>query len=538
MRFTIRRAKSAKSATSAVALFTALFITLSAAPAFARQAPVTNAPPDVDTYVSDVMRAFEVPGIALAIVKDGHVVVARGYGVKELGKPALVDADTKFGIASNTKLFTATALGMLVEAGKLAWDRPVIDYMPSFRLSDPYVTSQLTVRDLLVHRSGLGLGAGDLLWWPSSSYSRKDLVNRLRFIPLSTSFRSAYAYDNVLYAVAGELVEAVSGETWESFVKNRIIDRIGMTKTAVRYADAIAMGNIATTHAPVDGKVQVVPAYANDNSNPAASIMTGANDIAKWMIVQMDSGRIEGATQRLFGAATARQLWTLVTPINIGTPPPELAPQRMNFNGYALGVGVRDYRGYKLLQHTGGLPGYVSRVFMIPELKLGVAILTNQESGAAFDAIGWHVLDYYSGAPAFDWLGGYIKVNARNRASITTAVQTARAARDSLSKPSLPLAQYAGTYTDQWYGNVVIEQGPSGLVMRFGETASLVGDLVHWQHDTFLVRWRDRSLRADAYATFALNPNGTIRDLKMAPASPEVDFSFDFQDLTLVKTGH
>ncbi len=194
--------------------------------AIAAAAPVhAQTPAGLDSFVTKVMKRFDVPGLALTIVKDGHVVVARGYGVRELGKPAPVDSQTTFGIASNTKAFTTTAIGMLVEEGKLQWDAPVVRYLPAFALSDPYVTSQLTVRDLLVHRSGLGLGAGDLLWWPSSTYNRKEIMQRLRYIPLATSFRSAYAYDNVLYLVAGELIEAVTGKRWEEFIQSRILSR-------------------------------------------------------------------------------------------------------------------------------------------------------------------------------------------------------------------------------------------------------------------------------------------------------------------------
>ncbi len=183
----------------------------------------TAPPPDIDRFVSAVMKEFQVPGVGLAIVKDGRVILAKGYGVRALGEPAAVDGRTLFGIASNTKIFTATALALLVEEGKLEWDAPVVRYLPGFALSDPYVTRELTIRDLLVHRSGLGLGAGDLLWWPESTYDRKEIVRRLRFIPLATSFRNAYAYDNVLYSVAGEVIETVSGQTWEDFVARRIL---------------------------------------------------------------------------------------------------------------------------------------------------------------------------------------------------------------------------------------------------------------------------------------------------------------------------
>ena len=472
------------------------------------------------------------PGLALAIVKDDGVVVAKGYGVRKLGDPTPVDARTLFGIASNTKAFTATALGLLVEEGKLEWDAPVVRYLPAFAMWDPFVTREITVRDLLVHRSGLGLGAGDLLWWPESTYDRKEIARRLRFIQPATSFRTAYAYDNVLYLIAGELIETISGQTWENFVATRILARVGMTGSNVRHSAAAAGGNVATPHAPVDGAVRAIRPFESDNTNPAGGINSSAEDMAKWLRVQLSGGTLADGS-RLFSTQTARQLTSIVTPIPIGDPPPELPPLKTNFHGYALGFDIRDYRGHKIVMHTGGLPGYVSRVAMIPDLNVGVAVLTNQESGEAFDSIAYRVLDYYLGAPAFDWIDGYTKVHARVAAGVSAAEGHASSARDAASKPSLSLAKYAGTYRDAWYGDITIAEEGGKLVMRFSHTPALAGDLEHWQHDTFIARWRDRELRADAYVTFALNPDGSIDQAKMRAVSPATDFSFDFQDLLL-----
>lgn len=512
---------------SCIALLLALTVT-SAARAQSRAA----APADLDAYVGRVMKAFDVPAISLAIVKDGQVVVSKGYGVRRVGDPAPADAKTLFGIASNTKLFTATALGLLVEEKKIEWDAPVVRYLPWFQLWDPYVTRELTVRDLLVHRSGLGLGAGDLLWWPSSTYERKEIARRLRFIRPATSFRSAYAYDNVLYLIAGEVIEAISGQSWEDFVSTRILAKAGMTTSSVRHSAAAAGGNIATPHAAVDGTVRPIAPFDSDNTNPAGGINSNADDMAKWMIVQLARGRLPDGS-RLFAEATWRELTTLVTPMPIGNPPPELSVLRPNFRGYALGLGVQDYRGRKILMHTGGLPGYVSRVMMVPELSLGISVLTNQESVAAFDAIAFRVTDHYLGVADVDWLNAFQKFAARQKAAVAQAEQKTATARNTASRPSLPLAKYAGTYTDEWYGDVTIEEREGKLTIRFSHTPSLVGDLEHWQYDTFLARWRDRELRADAFVTFSLNPDGTIDQAKMAAASPAVDFSFDFQDLLL-----
>jgi CubicO group peptidase (beta-lactamase class C family) len=489
-----------------------------------------SAPRDLDAWVQRAMKTFDVPGIALAIVKDGAVVAARGYGVKKLGEPAPVDAKTLFGIASNTKAFTATALGILVDEGRIRWDAPVIDYVPSFQLADPYVTREMTVRDLLVHRSGLGLGAGDLLWWPSSTYDRKEIMRRLRYIPLATSFRSAYAYDNVLYLVAGEVIEAVSGRSWEDFIASRVLARVGMTTSNVRHSDAAKAGNVATPHARVDGAVRAIAPFDSDNTNPAGGINSNADDMAKWMIVQLDEGRLPDGTA-LVQPATARQLTTIVTPMPIGAGAPELRDVRPNFNGYGLGFQLRDYRGRKLVTHTGGLPGYVSRVAMIPEARLGVAVLTNQESGAAFESIVSHVLDAYLGAAGTDWIAAYEAIEKRQREQAAAATRGAAAARDAASKPSLALPRYAGRYRDAWYGDMTIAQGGGGLTIAFEKTPSLKGTLEHWQHDTFVAKWTDRELRADAFVTFALTPDGGIDSVRMRAVSPDTDFSFDFQDL-------
>ena len=489
-------------------------------------------PPDLDQWVARAMLTFEVPGVAVAIVKDDAVVTAKGYGVRKLGDPTPVDARTLFGIASNTKVFTATGLGLLVEEKKIEWDAPVIRYLPAFAMWDPYVTRELTVRDLLVHRSGFGLGAGDLLWWPPSTYNRKEIAQRLRFIPPATSFRSAYAYDNVLYLVAGEVIEAVSGQSWEDFMSSRILAKVGMTGSNVRHSAAADGGNVAATHARVDGKVRPIAPFLSDNTNPAGGINSSAEDMAKWLRVQLSGGMLANGS-RLFSEATARELSTLVTPMGSGNVPPEVAPLKASFNGYALGLTVRDYRGHKIVAHTGGLPGYFSRVAMIPDLNAGVVVLTNQESTEAFESIAVHVLDHYLGAPPFDWIDGFQKLRTRMAADVAAGERNASASRNAASKPSLPPSKYAGMYRDRWYGDIEIAERNGGLTIRFTKTPSLTGTLEHWQYDTFIARWTDRELRADAYVTFALNPDGSIDQAKMRAVSPDTDFSYDFQDLLL-----
>ncbi len=501
-----------------------------ASSAAAQQTP--GAPPGLDRYVERVMRTFEVPGVALTIVKDGAVVLAKGYGVRKIGDDAPVDAHTRFGIASNTKAFTATALALLVEEGRLEWDAPVIEYLPWFQMWDPWVTREITIRDLLVHRSGLGLGQGDLLGWPPSTRTREEIVRRIRYLKPVTSFRSAYAYDNVLYHVAALVIEEVSGQTWEAFVSSRILARLGMNETRVSRASTREPGNVATPHARVAGVVQPVEPFDATNTNASGGINSTAADMAKWLIVQLDSGRVADGS-RLFTPRTTRELWSPVTPMPVGTPPRGLEPLATDYRGYALAFVVQEYRGRKLVTHTGSLPGYVSRVAMIPDLRLGVAVLTNQEAGTAFEAITYRILDHYLQAPKIDWLAAHVAARAREDSVRAAAGGGEEAAHEVAGPPSLPLEAYAGTYRDAWYGDVTIASENGGLVIRFSKTPALVGDLEHYRHDTFIARWRDRELRADAYVTFDLDPSGVIEEVRMRAVSPLTDFSYDFHDLLL-----
>jgi len=492
----------------------------------------STAPANFDVYAARVLKEFQVPGIAVAIVKDGKVVLAKGYGVRKLGESAPVDAHTLFGIASNTKAFTSAALAMLVDEGKITWDDPVIKYIPAFQLYDPYVTREMTIRDLLTHRSGLGLGAGDLLWWPPSDYSRDEIIRRFRYVKPATSFRSRYAYDNVLYMVAGQIIPAVTGKSWDEFIRDRIFKSLGMTESNTSVSALHLGDNFAIPHAPVDGRIEAIKYINLDNVGPAGAINSNVTDLAKWVIVQLEGGVIpDSGNKRLFSQRQAREMWTAQTITPLGDPPPPLAALKANFAAYGLGWGLTDYRGKKVVSHTGGLPGYVSRVALVPDLKLGVVVLTNQESGGAFQSIVYRIFDHYLGAPETDWTAAFRTLEEQGKARAAEVEKQQAAGRAVDSKPSLPIAKYAGRYDDPWYGEATIGQESGKLVLRFTHTPALTGDLEHWQYDTFKVRCRDRSLNADAFISFALKPDGAIEQMKIVPVSPLTDFSFDFQDL-------
>lgn len=493
---------------------------------------------DFGAYVEDVRKQFDVPGIAVAIVKDGQVVLERGYGVRELGGSDKVDAHTLFAIASNTKAFTSASLSILADEGKLKLDDRVLDHLPWFRMSDPYVTHEMRIRDLLSHRSGLGLGAGDLLYWPATDYSNEEVARRLRDVPLTGSFRNQYAYDNILFGVAQLVVEQASGQSYREFLQSRIFMPLGMDET--RYnSDHLKSGDkVATGHAKAGfTELRTVPRMTWSNVAGAGGIYSSVHDMGKWMRLQLDGGVISGEgeqAKRLFSAKRQQEMWSMITPIPIPAPPvPQLAAASPNFLGYGEGWNLSDYRGRKLVWHTGGWPGMVSRVTLVPGQKLGIVVLTNQEVGAAFHAITLRALDAYADAPENDWIAAYAAGMAKKQGEADDSWRKHVAARDARSRPSLPLAEYAGTYRDPWYGDVAVAEQRGKLVLSFSRTAQLVGDLDHWQHDTFIVRWRDRGLNADAFVDFDLDVDGMVREMRMKPVSPLTDFSFDFQDLRL-----
>ncbi len=477
----------------------------------------------LDAVVERARQEFEVPGIAVAIVKDGKLVTAKGYGVRKLGEPAPVTPDSLFRIASNTKAFTTAALGMLVDEGKIRWDDRVIDHLPWFQMYDPYVTREITIRDLLVHRSGLGLGAGDLMFWPATDFTRYEIIRRIRFLKPVSSFRSRYAYDNLLYLVAGEVIHAVTGVTWDDFVRQRIFVPLGMSHTNSSTAALIAARDVAAPHARADGKLVPIPQTDHDNNAPAGSINSCVSDLAKWLISRLD--------------APPKEAWSPQTILPIddlpGGAPRELAALQPNFSAYGLGWMLRDYQGHKLVYHTGTLAGYVSRTALLPDLKLGLVVLTNAEESGAHAAIAWTILDHYLGAPATDWVSAFRALSRIETAEGEAAVRHAAVGRNADSRPSLPLRAYAGRYRDNWYGDVLVEDRGGKLVISFTHTKQLTGDLQHWQYDTFVARWRDRTLNADAFVTFYIGAGGAIEEVKVKPVSPLTDFSFDFQDLAL-----
>ncbi len=484
---------------------------------------------EIDALAERAMERFQTPGLAIGVVKNGELIYAKGHGVREIGRPEPVDANTIFEIASLTKAFTAAAIGILVDEGKIHWDDRVIDYLPQFRMYDPWVTREFTIRDLLTHRSGLGLGAGDLLFWPQAKSTRAEIVRAMRYLKPETSFRTAYAYDNLLYVIAGEVVSIVSGMAWEDFVETRIMQPLGMTECRAMPSRVEGNPNRATPHVVVDGELRTTFFSGGGATVPAGGINCNILGLAKWAAMWLDGGALPDGG-RLLSEETCAELWRPVTLIQVRDLDREHG--RTHFTAYALGWGLKDFYGYLHVGHGGGLQGMTCHIAMLPELDVATVVLTNQVSQAS-RAITSEILQATTSAPLEDWVEIYAGAAEERAKEAREAVEKAFAERDSESRPTLDLKAYAGTYRDPWYGDVFVDLAGDRLVMRFGRSELLTGELKHFQYDTFVARWEDRSLFADAYVSFSIGIDGEVESIRMKALSPDTDFSFDFHHLDL-----
>ncbi len=488
----------------------------------------------IDKLAEQTLKTFNVPGIAVAVVKDDKIVHMKGYGVSSITTGKKTDENTLFAIASNSKAFTAAALGILVDEGKLKWETKVTDIIPEFRLYNSYVTEDFNIKDLLTHRSGMGLGAGDLMLWPdSSTFTKEEIIHNLRYLKQTSSFRTKYDYDNLLYLVAGEVVDRITGQSWEEFVEERIMKPLEMTNSAASYNRVRDRSNLMDAHIPVEGVLQVVPMYQSSLFNSGAGIISSVADMSKWVMMHINRGSYgENNSKLLLREATHREMWTPQTIIPVSNP----GPYRSHFAAYGLGWGLTDVAGYLQASHTGGLGGVVTQVTIIPELKLGIIVFTNQQEGAAFTTITNTIKDGYLGVKGNDWIRTLSENVEKNRAEakrITDEVWAKVEAQRSKSGSQVDHALYTGTYTDNWFGDIVISDAGSRLRFRSVKSPQLRGDMLFYTGNTFIVKWDDRSMDADAYAVFTLGKEGMAVAFTMEAISPLTDFSYDFHDLYL-----
>jgi CubicO group peptidase (beta-lactamase class C family) len=508
-------------------------IAVSALAGVAHAAP----PQGFEQRVEKLRSEYGAPGVTIAIVEGGQTALAKGWGTTLVGTQQPVGPRTIFATGSTGKAFTSAALAILVDQGKIKWDDKVIDHMPDFRMWDAWVTREMTIRDLLVHRSGLGLGAGDLLFVPNSNLTRKETVKRLRYIKPATSFRSAYAYDNVLYMVAGQLIEEVSGRTWEQFVRDEIFKPLDMDESTVSDREFQSTADRARPHSRSGGGLvglgTLKPLDENAtlaaNAAPAGGLSISSDDMTHWLLTQLGRGKIPGSDKRLFSQEQSAEMWNGLVPQPIPALPPEFKPTEPKFELYALGWDVRDYRGAKLIWHGGAVFGSLAAVALLPEQNVGIYIATNSEEGQIVRGLLYELLDHYLGAPQSNWPEKFHAFRQKRLANAAAQVakQTAQPAKIG---PSLSLDRYVGDYADPWYGTIKIRRSGKALAIQFPHSKGMDGPLTHHQYDTFRTNpsldWIE-----PAYVTFALDADGKVDRITMKAVSPTADFSFDYHDL-------
>jgi len=512
-----------------------LSATAGLAPALARAETTPPALADrADAIVRAAMAASGQPGAAVVVVQDGQVTLARGWGVQRLGAKAPVEASTRFPIASMTKAFTAASLAQLVDEGRIRWTDPVRAHLPGFALSDADVSEAITVRDLLLHVSGLTLGAGDLMVWPFTLHSRAEIVAGLRHLPLSLPLRASYAYDNVLYVAAGELIAAVRGAPLETVFQQKLLTPAGMTDAIALPSQAAKTGT-AWPHARLMGAVRgegpITPLeraiQLGDNALASGGLSLSARDLGRWTQIQLAGGVTpEGA--RLWSKAQADAMWRPGVIVRVQDGPSAERPDRANFDTYALGWQVSDYRGRRMVWHGGVLPGSMCVVHLIPSLNAGVAILANAEEPTFLRAVGNTLLDHLLGAEEVDWLARLQRHPPRAPARDIPTIEKVEAA------DTVPHDRLVGTYQDPWYGTVSVYRAKRGLAVDFTKTVGMAGPLEPWAPGVFRTRFDDRNLE-DAFLTFDVTAQTVT--IRVQAVSKAADFSYDFQDLRLRKIG-
>lgn len=474
-----------------------LFILAISLLAQAQDAPLNG----FDDYVNKAMRDWEVPGLAVAIVKNDQVVFAKGYGIRKLGEAAPVTERTLFAIGSSSKAFTAASVAMLVDEGKVKWDDPAMRHLPGFEVFDPYVTRELTIRDLLCHRSGLQ--RGDFLWY-GSDYDRNEILRRTRYLKPTWSLRSTFGYQNLMYLAAGQVIAKVGGKSWDAFIKERLFLPLGMAASNTSIKDLKDNDNVSSPHSKIEEKVVVIPWRNIDNIAPAGSINSNVVDMAQWVRLQLGEGTYQG--KRLFSSGVAKEMHTAQTVIR-AEPPYSLFYPEAHFLNYGLGWFMHDYRGRKVVEHGGAIDGMRAQVAMIPEEKVGLVVLTNLNGTALPVALMYRIFDAYLGGPQRDWSSELLKSFKALEEQGKAAQKKQEQERIKDTKPSVALENYSGTFKNDLYGEVKVTNNGGKLRLRFGP--AFESDLEHWHYDTFQARFSGGGV-SKVQTTFSLNSQGKV----------------------------
>ncbi len=494
----------------------------------------------IDHLVENTMETFQVPGVAIGIVKDGKIIHSKGYGLANIESGNTVDQKTIFKIASNSKAFTAAALAILVEQGKLNWNDKVRKYLPDFQTSVPWVSNEFNIIDLLTHRSGLGRFAGDLMFWPEpTNFTTAEVVKNLRHLKLTSSFRSRYAYDNLLYIVAGEVIKTISDENWEDFIARNIFRPLNMKRCFAGGIDTTKITNLVAPHILIDNQLQIdTPNLINNRVSlmaAAGGIKCSISDLQKWVNMLLQGGIMDNG-QSLLSREQRNNLWKTVTPLSVSAKAREL--EDMHYRGYALGWRVSDYHGHWTVSHTGTLSGSASKIILLPDQKLGIIILTNRDSNNARNSLYHGILQIFTTKKDIDWIKYFKKVRDQKKLINKQPSGTIRAHinPDEIVIPDTAKnSKLLGTYVDPWFGKIHITRNKEVIRFKSEKSPRMLGTVYFYKSNQWWVKWDNRSFNADAWLYFDQSRSANSTGLLMDAISPDADRSFDFKDLDFIR---
>lgn len=500
-----------------IALFSIAFIFIGLQ-LFAQDKNFKKQVKEFDKYCELALDDWNVPGMAVAIVKDGETVFAKGYGVTNSITKEKVNENTLFAIASNSKSFTAASLAILVDKGEIKWDDKVQKYLPWFQLYNPYVSANMTIRDLLCHRSGLKTFAGDLLWY-GTKYSRKEVVERAKFLKPTYGFRTHFGYSNIMYLAAGLIVEEVSGQTWDQFITTNFFTPLNMNRTQTSILPLANMENVAAPHNIVNDSVFPIVWQNWDNIAPAGSIISSANDMTAWMRLQLNRGIFENDT--IFSKKSSHQMWTQQIAQNVSSRSKNAFPST-SFKGYGLGWSLYNYYGKKIVQHGGGYDGMLSMVSLIPEENLGIVVLTNQNEPLYY-AIAQQALDIFlnENKSERDWSKMLLPPPTDSNNSAT---KTKEENIEKVENHTLPLEEYCGTYGGDIYGDAIVSIKNNKLHIDLLPTTGFESELKHKTCNAFSIKMEGFPSLPEGVLNFLIDEKGDSYKLTIYIPNPDFDF--------------
>jgi CubicO group peptidase (beta-lactamase class C family) len=483
---------------------------------------------ELDTYYAQALSDWNVPGMAIAIVKDGEIIFSKGYGTLNVETGQAVDGNSLFAIASNSKAFTATALAMLIEDGKLSWNDKVREYLPWFELYDPYVSENFTIRDLLTHRSGLKTFSGDLIWY-GTDLDREQVVRNARYLEPTFGFRSGWGYSNIMYIAAGLVIEKISGQSWDDFINARILEPLNMDRTISSTYDLKGMQNVSAPHNDFEDGLITINWLNWDNIAPAGGIISSVNDVSRWLIFNLNKGITPGG-DTLLPAKYFDQMWEAVNPQGVSTWSKQNWPST-HFKAYGLGWSMFDYHGRKVLGHGGGYDGFISNTTFVPEEGLGMVFLTNKNSSLYYP-LKFKTLDIMlDGEVEKDWSADFLAMMDLREAYTEERNTKAEEERVKDSKPTLALEEYLGTYNCEMYGDAKVYLDGDQLMVHLLPTRIFVGELTHWQYNTWKVELKKVPSLPSGLVNFIINDKGKVVEMQMDVPNPD----FDFTELEFIK---